>query len=368
MSKIQKHSKNIQSMTYQKQKSVVWNNLDHMLQNLIISFAFFVLVIIGGTFGYYFVAEEEYSLLDCLYMTVITVTTIGYGEVIDFSNNSLGKTYTIILAFSGIGVLTYFFSNLSAYIIEGNLKINLAIRKMRKEIKKLNNHYLICGAGRVGFQIAQELHQSRHTFVLIDEQDLSGTIQEEIGFYHYIQGDATEDAILLDAGIAEASGIFIATGSDNQNLVITLTARLLNPEISIITRCDEKSNFTKMKRAGADSVIAPTNIGGVRMTREMLKPYLTSFVDRLFSGREEDYGIDTITVGENFSGKRVSEIDFRHFPSSILIALHLNLDSLPSEKEILFNPSRSSILHQGDILIFLTSQGDKEKLKEILSF
>ncbi|MCI4625531.1 MAG: potassium channel protein [Candidatus Magnetoovum sp. WYHC-5] len=319
------------------------------------------MLLLTGTSGYYYFGEGKYALIDCLYMTVITITTIGYGEIVDLSKSPTGRVFNIMVAFSGMGILTYTLSTLTAYVIEGDLKNEFVRGKMEKKIKQLKGHYIVCGYGRVGRKISRELSSKNITFVVIElEEKIKGYFGDPILKY-YIVGDATEEIVLEKASIKTAIGIFVATGDDNKNLVTTLTAKLLNTSVKVISRCEETIHLNKMLRAGADSVISPAHIGGLRMLTEMIKPHINSFIDHIFKQTDDQHIIESFEVKDRFDNKKLSDIKLYNFPETIVLALK-KMDT----GNIIFNPGRDMLMKKGDILIVITSLDEQTELGRIL--
>jgi len=322
---------------------------------------FLFIVIVTGTWGYWLIGEKQYSLVDCLYMTVITISTIGFTEVVDLSGNAAGRIFTMLLAFSGAGILAYTLSNFTAFIVEGDLKEAFRRRKMEKVVSKYKNHFIVCGAGKVGFYIAQELFATKRRQVLIDTDQ--NKIEEVMGTFSdlpYFIGDATDNNILLKAGIKEAQGVFAATGDDNHNLVISLTARQLNPRVRVVARCRELGNSEKMKRAGADAVVSATFIGGLRMASEMVRPEVVSFLDIMLRDKEKNLRIEEIRASASLTGKRVSDLGLKKFHQTLLLAIR-------TAKGWVYNPPDDYTLMPDSTLIFLGSPEDREKLEKMLT-
>lgn len=312
-----------------------------------------------GTVGFRFIGGREYSLVDCFYMTFITITTIGFGEIIDMSNNPAGRIFTIIIALSGISIATYSITNLTAFIVEGELSETFRRRKMEKIIEKFKNHYIVCGIGGVGFHIVNEMYTTKRQHVIIDNDrsnidKVLETFRDEI----FIEGDATDNDALLAAGIREASGLFAVTGDDNQNLVLSLTAKQLNPGIRVVARCHDIKNMEKMKRAGADAVVSPSSIGGLRMASEMVRSTVVSFLDTMLRDKEKNLRVEEIAVPDSFAGKPISALNLRECPNSLLLAVK-------TEGGWIYNPSRDSIMKPENTLIFMTTPEEKEKLENI---
>lgn len=314
---------------------------------------FLAATLLIGTFGYATVSKGEYSLLDCLYMTVITITTIGYGEIVDLSRNPAGRIFTMFIAFSGIGIATYLFSNVTALMVEGRLKEVFRRKRMEKEIGKLKGHYIICSAEDVGFYVVNELHITQRPYVVIDMDKTK--IERALKAFPEllsVEGDATDGETLQKAGIHVASGLFAVTGDDNQNLVISLTAKQTNPDIRVIAKCNDVKNLEKIKKAGADAVVSPSYIGGLRIASEMIRPTAVSFIDVMLRDREKNLRIEEVVVPPSFEGKPIRALNLRAFPSILLLAIK-------TDGEWIYNPPRDHIFSRGNTLIVMISTEDR---------
>jgi len=320
---------------------------------------FLFLIILVGTIGYRFIGGKQYSLMDCLYMTVITIATIGFNEVIDLSGNSLGRGFTIFIALLGIGTFTYILSTFTAFIVEGDLNESFRRRKMEKLIKKLKDHYIVCGVEGVGFHIINELYETKRDFLGVDID--RGRIEKVLQSFKdliYIVGDPTDNETLIKARIKEAKGLFASTNDDNQNLVITLTAKQLNPGIRVIASCNDLKNFEKIKKAGADSVVSPTYIGGLRMASEMVRPAVVSFLNIMMRDKEKNLRVEEVEVPEYFSGRPISELKLRRYPNILLLAVR-------TKDDWKFNPPEDYNVEKGDFLIFMTTPEERFELERI---
>ena len=320
-----------------------------------------VFVLVIGTVGYWFVGRGQYSLLDCLYMTVITIATIGYGEIIDMSGNPAGRGFTIFIALFGIGTLTYILSNFTAFIVEGELNETFRRRKMEKIIKKFKDHYIVCGIEGVGFHIVSELYDTKRPNVIVDIdrkkiEKILETFQERV----YIEGDATDSDTLLKAGIMEAKGLFAVSGDDNQNLVISLTAKQLNPNIRVVARCHDLKNIDKVKKAGADAVVSPTFIGGLRMASEMVRPTVVSFLDIMLRDKDKNLRVEEIPVPESFVGKAIADLQLKKYPNMLLLAVR-------TKDDWIFNPSDDYVIKPENALIFMATPQERQEMESIFS-
>lgn len=317
-------------------------------------------VIATGTIGYWFMEGGRYSFVDCLYMTFITVTTIGYGEMIDMSKNPGGRIFTMIVALSGIGILTFILTNMTAFIVAGEMSNTFRRKKMEKTIDKLREHYIICGVGGVGSHVLGELFVTKRPHVIIDnKKEKIEKIQEAFQDVLFIEGDATDSDILLAAGIKKAKGVFAITGDDNKNLVIGLTAKQLNPKIRVVSDCQDVKNMEKMKKAGAaDAVVSPTFIGGLRMASEMVRSTVVSFLDTMLRDREKNLRVEEIMVPESSAGKPISALNLREYPNILLLAVKAGNDWI-------YNPPPDYTLQAGNALIIMTTPEDMNRLENI---
>ena len=321
--------------------------------------AFLVATLLVGTVGYRIVGKGQYSLLDCLYMTVITITTIGYGEIVDLSQNPAGRVFTMFIAFSGIGIATYLFSNVTALMVEGRLKEIFWRRKMEKEIGKLRKHYIICSAEDVGFYVTNELHITKRPYVIVDTDKTK--IERALKTFPellFIEGDATDSDVLLKAGIREAAGLFAVTGDDNQNLVISLTAKQLNPGLKAVARCNDLKNLEKIKKAGADAVVSPSFIGGLRIASEMIRPTAVSFLDVMLRDREKNLRIEEVPVPASFAEKPLRALNMEQFPSILLLAIK-------RKEDWIYNPPKDYTLKPGNVLIVMITPEERLRLESI---
>ncbi|MGW8273371.1 MAG: potassium channel family protein, partial [Thermodesulfovibrionales bacterium] len=237
---------------------------------LIPLFLFFVIAL--GCVGYSLI--EGWSLLDALYMTIITLTTIGFQEVKPLSQS--GRIFTIVFVLFGVGVVAYTVNSSLRMIFEGEIQKVFGRRKLEKKIKSLQNHFIVCGYGRMGQIICRELREKKVPFVVIDTepremQPLEGML--------FIRGDATKDDVLRAAGIESARGLVSVLSTDAQNLFVVLSARGMNPGLTIVARAGEDGSEQKLIRAGADRVVSPYHIGGLRIAHSVLKPAVVDFIE-----------------------------------------------------------------------------------------
>lgn len=307
-------------------------------------------VVSFGTVGYAII--EQWDLLDALYMTIITLTTVGFEEVHSLSRS--GRLFTIVLILSGAGAFLYALSAATRMIIEGEIREIFGRRKLVKKIEELKNHYIICGYGRMGRIIGMEMKEHNAPFVVIEKSPeiLSAMDKDTLA----IQGDSTQDGILREAGIERAQGLISVLSSDADNLYVVLSARGLNPELVIVARASEEGAEKKLLRAGADRVISPYYIGGLRIAHTVLKPAVVDFIEFATRGGNLELQIEETAVKENshFIGRSLDECGIRRDLGVIIVAIK----RVSGEME--FNPTSSSVIKRGDTLI---AMGEKKSLK-----
>jgi voltage-gated potassium channel len=317
-------------------------------------------IVLIGTVGYWFIGGRQYSFVDTLYMTVITITTIGFEEVIDLSGNVGGRIFTIFIAISGIGIMAYIITNITALVVEGELTDSFRRRRMEKIAGNYRGHYIVCGCGSVGCYIVNELHATRRPHVIVDvnKKDTESSLEsfrDEV----FIEGDATDGNTLLRAGVEKAAGLFAVTGDDNQNLVLSLTAKQLNPRLRVVARCNDIRNIEKMKKAGADAVVSPSAIGGLRMASEMVRPTVVSFLDTMLRDREKNLRVEELPVPESFVGRPISALNLKRFSHALLLAVKTG-------ETWVYNPSESCVIDKENTLVFMTTPEGRNELAGFL--
>ena len=317
------------------------------------------LIVVIGSLGYYLLFNGHEKLIDCIFMTVISLTTVGYGEVIAVTGNPPAQIFTMVLITFGMGVILYGISTLTAILIEGELTDILRKRKMQKAIEKLSNHYILCGGGETGRPLLCELAKSRELIVLIesDKNHIDLSLELVPGLL-YIEGDATDDQNLIKAGIKDASGIIIAIPWDRDNLYITMSARMLNPSIRIVTRMTDPKIEPKFRKAGADSVVSPNFIGALRMASEMIRPAAVDFLDQMLRSGEGNLRIHELTIRPHspLAGKTISESGLKN-KFDLLV-----LGAKDADGNIRFNPEPSLAMEPNMTFIIM---GDIRNIKKV---
>lgn len=321
-------------------------------------FAVLVALHVIGTAGYLYIGGPGASVLDALYMTFITVATIGYGEIFDMSHNPGARIFTMVIAFFGIGAVWYLFSTFTAFVFETNLNQAFRRRRMQRRIAELHGHYIICGIGRVGGYVADELRRTERPFVVVDND--AGAIEaHEARTRHdlQLQGDAADDEILLAAGIERCAGVFAVTGDDSRNLVISMSARALRPEARIVARVHDRRNVEKTRRAGADEIVSPDFTGGMRIASAMLRPHAVNFMDMMLRSGS-NLRVEEIVAPPQFAGCAVES--FKPGRDYLLVAIREQGDRWN------FNPAPGDRIRAGDAVIAIVTPSGRRELEATL--
>ena len=333
-------------------------------RRLFVGFLGVLTTLFGGGAGYYLLGQGRWSYDDCLYMAAISLTTVGFGEIIDVGAVPGARLYTIMLILSGMGVTVYFASTVVAFIVEGEIKQYFGRKKMDKEINKLRNHVIICGGGATGACTLQEMQATRTPFVVIEESQESlekMMVSDETGPFLYIIGDASADHILVQAGIEHARGLVAALPEDKDNLFVVISARQLNPKLRIVSRGIEPNIAEKLRRVGADAVVSPNRIGGMRMASEMIRPHAVEFLDLMLRDTAESRRVEEVELrhGSHLTGKTFGEADIRSHADVLVMAA-----KTPSG-EYVHNPRPEFSLDQGTVLIVIGTVQEMHKLRKI---
>lgn len=276
-------------------------------------------LILFGTCGYLLI--EGWSILDALYMTVITIGSVGYGEVQDLS--LAGRIFTIAFIVGGVGTVAMSFSLLLETILSPELRGEIRATRMQKTLDNLDGHIIICGYGRVGANASDILAQDNQREIVIIDNDPKQIQRLRDEGQLVLEGDATDDDILRKAGIERAWGLIVALGTDSNNLFIVLSARALNPQLTIVARASRVENEKKMIRAGANRVVSPYGIGGQRMAHSLMRPHLTEFLEGLTAGDGVEMWLEEMTVelGSDLISETVAELDLRRRTGVTLLAI-----------------------------------------------
>lgn len=329
-----------------------------IVRNLLIALAGLAAVFAIGTVGYRMLGGEQYSWVDCFYMTFITIASIGYGEIVDVSQYEYGRLFTVFVGIAGIGLLGYVLSTFVTFMLERDLNVSWRKRKMQKKIDQLNDHYIVCGVGLVGSNVANELEMTGRKSVIIDSD--MGHIHRYLGNHPeqlYLHGDATDNDVLLAAGIMRAKGVFAVAHDDSANLVISLSAKQLNPNLRVVARCHDLKNAEKTKRAGADEVISPDYTGGLSIVSAMVRPNVMSFLDEMYK-TENNFRMEEVSISGHLTGKPLKSLYHGNEDCIVLAA--------KNGQSWRFNPSAEYILQGNEVLMVMATPAGRSRLKELL--
>lgn len=320
--------------------------------------------VLGGAVGYYLIGAGKWSFLDCLYMTVITVTTVGYGETLDGMDKvEHARNFTMLLLLFGTGSIVFFASMVTAFIVEGDLKNVLFANKLKKRMKRMKGHVIVCGAGSTGRNVIEELLKMGRAVIAVDvNEDLLKEMADRYpkAEYAYIVGDATDDDIQTQINIKDARGLVAALSSDKDNLYLTVSARQDNPDVRIVARCAEMSHVDKLKKAGADAVVSPNYIGGLRLVSEMVRPSVVRFLDEMMRDTRAAYRIEEITLGDGMAelGTSLRDARIRERYGMTVLAVRPR-----DEAAWTYNPDADVKLAPGTTLVVLGSAEQVNKLR-----
>lgn len=320
-------------------------------KKLIFALIFLIFVVTVGSAGYMVI--EGWSCLDSLYMTIITLASVGYKEIHDLSPN--GRLFTIILIIGGVGSVAYTLTTVAKIVLEGEIKEIFGRGRLEKKIKELKNHYIVCGYGRMGKIICKELREKNIRFAVVEKKlDLP----EEKEDLLILEGDATKDEILKEVGIEKAKGLISVLPTDAENLFVVLSARELNPDLFIVARAGEEGSEQKLMRAGADRVVSPYHIGGLRIAHTVLKPAVVDFIEFATKSGNIDLQMEEITIqdGSALAGQTLDECGIGRDLGIIVVAIK------KTSGDMQFNPTYKTAIKTGDTLIAL---GEIAKLKAL---
>jgi voltage-gated potassium channel len=307
-----------------------------------------------GTVGY--MVLEHWTAIDSLYMTVITLSTVGFREVRDLSPQ--GRLFTTGLIVSSVGVVAYLFGAISQYIVSGELHGSLRRKRMQKSINTLKHHYIVCGYGRVGRQVVESLRAAGRTSVVIDPDQSEETYVDGALF---VQGDAADDDVLTRAGLENAAGLVAATGDDPTNLFITVSARAMRPDLVIVARANLPATQGKLLRGGASHVLSPYTIGGRRIATQILYPGVADFLDVVMHSGDLELCLEECMVwpGSSLQGKTIAEAQVRQATGANVLAVRRS-----DGGTMVTNPPGDMRFEPGDVLIAL---GTRDQLRALVT-
>lgn len=329
-----------------------------IVRRLALTFGLLLWVFLMGTTGYKILGGESVSWMDCAYMTGITVTTVGYTEVVQMG--TVGRLYTLLLLLFGMGTALYCVSAITASVIEGQLQHLWQRRKMEKQIGELRNHFVVCGAGATGIHVIDELVKTQRKFVVIEQDETVAEGLRELGDIPYLAEDATDEDVLCRAGIARARALVVTLPSDKDNLFVVFCARQLNADMRIVAKAEDPKIGARIRKAGADAVVSPNFIGGLRMVSEMVRPTVVTFLDLMLRDVETNYRVEEVQVadGSPLVEKSVAKARVRERTGALVMAMRA-----PGEKDFAYNPDPKTEISAGSALVVLANVEQLAKLQ-----
>ncbi len=317
-----------------------------------------LLIVIFGTAGYMVI--ESWGFFDALYMTIITISTVGYSEVHHVSK--AGRLFTILLVFFGVGFTLYIAAAVVQFMVEGRIRIILGRRRLEKKINRMKDHYIVCGYGRIGRVLCRNLKRKPLDLVVVEKDPELISLMDADGVL-YISGDASNEENLLKAGIKRAKGLIAALASDADNVFLVLTARQLDPDLIIIARASQEESKSKLRAAGANIVESPYDMGAASMAHRIIRPTVTSFLDLAFAYKRKDIQMEEIPVSasSDLVNVMLKDTGIRQKYNLIIIAIK------KPDKGMLFNPSFEAVIEVGDTVIAVGEEINLQKLEHILN-
>ncbi len=325
-----------------------------MKKGLIIPLLSLIAITVVGTIGFHYIEGVGFS--KSVYWTIVTITTVGYGDITP--QTEMGRIFAIGLMIVGIGAILYTLTAVGRNIIEGRIWEIFTMQEKKEEVQKLENHLIICGYGDIGRTVTQQLQLGNEDIVIIDED--AETLREEATDLFYIIGDGTKEEILEDANIQKARGLFATLPSDSDNILLTLSAKDLNSDIRIIAKADSTEGAKHLKRAGVEAVVLPEQEGGIRMARSFLHPEVTSLYDHLLRGDVGRAGAVTVEPKSKLAGKTIKE-------SKIKSEIGVSIIGIKRGDDIITNPKIDEKIKDRDTLIVMGTLSQIRKLRNWLS-
>jgi voltage-gated potassium channel len=326
----------------------------------------FAALVAVGSLGYFVLGEGRWTFADCAYMTVITISTVGFYELTQLAHVPGARALTVGLIIGGVGVLAYMQSNLTALLVEGVIGQALRRRRMQKDIANLTDHIVVAGAGGTGKHVVEELFVTHTPFVVIDRSEVVLKQLSDAtcrGKMLYVHGDATHDHVLVDAGIARARGVVAALTHDKDNLYVTLSARSLNARARIVSKVVEDEAGAKILKAGATAIVNPTMIGARRLAGELIRPEVHEFMDQMVRDKDKNLRLEEVVVeaGSSFVGLHLKDTPIRRETRALVVAVRA------ADREFTYNPEPDYLIVEGTTLIVLGEADSIVKLRKLVA-
>src|SRR3954468_17651802 len=330
-----------------------------MRGRLVIAALLLLGIFLSGVVGFK-VLDPDASWVDSVYMTANVVTTAGFREAVRLSRS--GEVFTVVLLALGFFAMAYFTSVMTAFVVEGDLTQTFRRRRMLRTVQHMSDHFVVCGAGNAGLSVLAELAATKRPTVVIEADVIRAQrVEENFPNVPVLIGDSTADDVLRAAGVERARGVVVCIDDDKDSLVVTVTARQLNPDARIVARATDERGVSRIRHAGADAVIAPSHIGGMRMASEMLRPSVVGFLDIMLRDRDRNLRIEEIEVpdGSDYAGRKIGEIDFRSHVNLLLLAVNH-----PQTGSYVYNPPLEHKVVPGSQLIVMGNPDGVQRMRE----
>jgi voltage-gated potassium channel len=315
-----------------------------------------------GTVGFWLLAPPGTSWFDAFCMTVITLSTVGYGEVIPL--DTTGKLFASLLIITGMSTVLYLGSTIVALWVETDVIQLRRRKKMQKQIDAMNGHYIVCGCGTTGGKVVDELYHSGASVVVVDtDTERLDTMSSRVsGDILFLPGDATDDEVLHNAGVERAAGLIAALRNDKDNIYLILSAKYSNPRLRVVARATEKDAPAKMKKAGADTVVSPNMIGGMRIASEMVRPHVTEFLDVMLRDKNAANRIEQVVIepGAALAGTNLLDPQIRKSVDNDVLVIAIKTDN----EHFIYNPAPETVLRENYALIVLGEVNAIRKMRE----
>lgn len=322
-------------------------------------------LVFGGALGFHYLGGGRWTYSDCVFMTVITLSTVGFGELNHMSEVPGARALTMGLIIGGIGTLAYVQGNLTALLVEGVIGQAWRRNRMKKKIAELSGHIVVAGAGSTGRHVIEELVATQTPFVVIDRNHehldrISSSMAG--GKMLFVHGDATEDHALIDAGIERARGVVAALTHDKDNLYVTLSARGLNAQARIVAKVTEDEAAPKMLKAGATSIVSPAQIGGRRMASDVIRPEVNEFLDNMLRDKDKSLRLEEVVIpaGSPYAGHMLKDAPIRKETRLLVIAVRRE------DREFVYNPEPDFVLQEGATLVVMGDADGVQKLRKMV--
>jgi len=310
--------------------------------------------------GYRVLGGAQIGFLQSLYMAVITLAGVGYGEIVDTSHNPALRVFNMFVVLIGVTLTVYVFSVVTAFLVEGEIRNIFWRRRMERRISEVKDHYIVCGLGDTGRYCIDELSKTETPFVAVENHpDNVKKFQEHAqanaakNDYLFVVGDASDAATLDEAGISRAKGLIAALPSDKDNLVVTVMARQQNPALRIVARCTDLKFAERLIKAGANATVSPNHIGGLRMASEALRPHVVGFLDLMLKEHSHTLRVEEVTIPEGgaWVGLSMTDLDLRH--RYHLLPMAVKTHGPDGRSKITFDPTDNYHLSAGDVLVVM---------------